>query len=122
MKSLDFEAFTKLDPGVVFLFQTDDPNALREEGLFRKGMSIVFEPDGRASDFYYRPLGPQCVPCWGEGKPEWGRDGEAIVLDSTETRWGEFDYNKRFLVMEREDLETIREDLQLCWESTPKEL
>lgn len=112
MKSLDFDAFTKLDPGVVFLFH-GVMGGLREEVLFRKGMSIVFEPDGRASDFYYRPLGPQELNY---------SEGSVIELPGTETRWGEFDYDARFLVLERADLETIREDLWSCWESTPKEL
>lgn len=115
MKSLDFEAFTKLDPGVVFLFQTESPHELREEGLFRKGMSIVFEPDGRASDFYYRPLGPQ-------EENHLGLEHPVIECPGAETRWGEFDYNVRFLVLERADLKALREDIWSCWESTPKGL
>ena len=90
MKILVFDQFAEMPEGTIFsYFQLVDC-----EGLYRKGSTVVHE--GKAIDFFEASL---VARCW---------NGESPQTDSTETRWGLFEYDQLFAVYEPDDVAKLK--------------
>lgn len=90
MKILNFEDFCALPEGAIFSYY--EPSICT--GLCRKGRTILHQ--GKPIDFFETYLWPQC---W---------NGDAPIVDDIESRWGEFQYDQLFAVLEENDIQVIR--------------
>lgn len=91
MKILTFDEFVVLPPGTLFSYY--EPTLCA--GLLRKGKTIY---DGeRAIDYFETSLVP--ISWNGEEPP---------TLETTETRWAEYERSQLYAVLEPADIETLR--------------
>jgi len=95
MKILNFKDFCALPAGAIFSYY--QPAICT--GLHRKGKTISW--DGEPHDFFEYHLIPQC---WNGNDP---------TLDDTQTRWGLYEYEQLFAVLEESDIQAIRNMLPL---------
>lgn len=93
MKILNFKEFCALPEGSIFSYY--EPAICT--GLHRKGRTISW--DGEPRDFFEAHLVPQC---W---------NGEHPAVDNVESRWGLYDEEQLFAVLEDDDIQAIRDML-----------
>jgi hypothetical protein len=95
MKILNFKDFCALPAGAIFSYYK--PAVCTE--LNRKGDTISWE--GEPSDFFEAHLVPQC------------RNDARPTVDNVESRWGLYQQDQLFAVLEDADIQTIRDMLTL---------
>lgn len=91
MKILKLQEFVKLPDGVLYTRIYEDNLTL---GLCVRGQVISTTDDGPngPADFYYQQLNPHV------------ENEELICMDDLWTRWGEFDYEATFAVLDQTEL------------------
>ena len=99
MKIVDFYEFAKLPPGAIYLHYK--PDILW--GFEKKGSTLYRDADypnvgNEPSDFFYSDILPYLVA-----------DGDGLHWEHDEipSRWGVFDYDDQFMVLDDEDVENI---------------
>jgi hypothetical protein len=104
MKIVDFFEFAKLPPGTIYMRY--EPEIVR--GLEKKGATLYRdsnypETGNEPSDFFYSDILPYVMA-----------DGEGIHWEHDEipSRWGLFDFDEMFMVLEDEDVKKIIEMLE----------
>ena len=91
MKILTFEDFAALPPGTLFSYY--EPTICT--GLYRKGETIA--DSTQAIDYFETSLIPMS---WNGEEPP--------ILEAVESRWGEYEFNQLYAVLEPADIETLR--------------
>ena len=93
MRIVGFEEFCGLPEGTVFSYW----KPCQTSGLYRRGEVISF--DGGPRDFYEASLKAESY------------NGEPLVVDLTESRWGLFEYDQQFVVYDSDDIAAIARGL-----------
>lgn len=92
MKLVNFDTFAALPAGTVFSYF--EPQVC--SGLFRKGNTIYGDMDNRDPiDFFQSSFVPECI------------NGADPTVDGVQSRWGLFEYEQQFAVLDTQDIETL---------------
>lgn len=97
MKIMDFFEFAALPKGTLFSYYDED--LIRTSGLYAKGETLSYGHEGDTPgprDFFLIPLVPGCY------------NGETPVLDGIMERWGLFDFDQKFAVLEDADVAVLQ--------------
>jgi hypothetical protein len=90
MKILSFDKFVMLPSGTIFSYYTP----CMCDGLYRKGNSIK-HPDGVFRDYFEASVTPFCL------------QGDDPVESAIEGRWGAFEYDQLYAVLEQDDIDDV---------------
>ena len=90
MKVTDFLEFCALPEGTIFSYYCPGNCS----GLFRKGETIFH--DGSPIDFFETSIVPSC---W---------NGDPPTVDRLMTRWGLYEYDQKFAVLEAPDIQVAQ--------------
>lgn len=94
MKIVSFTELCALPDGTIFSYW----EPCIASGLFRRG-SVIFDADGKPIDFFEASLTPESY------------NGDDPVVELVEGRWGLFEHDMQFVLIESEDISVIAEGL-----------
>lgn len=108
MTLLTFEEFAILcPPGTIFSF-ADPMSPDNRRGLYRKVETLSYED--KPSDFTYIDLLPQSD--WSGSPYDYDPETYSLQFEPCDLhRWGEYDYDIKYIVFDAEDLEKLKNAL-----------